>query len=472
MDLGVNETNPYLLGPYAPVEQELEATDLPVIGEAPRDFSGAYFRNGPNPRFAPKGGYHWFDGDGMVHAVHIDDGRVRYLNRYVQTRGLKKDEANGGALWSGLMEPVKENPSRWYKDTGNTDIVFHNRQLLATWYLAGTICELDPLTLETLGNTELEPGRRAKISAHPKVDPKTGELLFFDYGAVPPFMSYGVLGADGALKHLVPIDLPGPRLPHDMAFTENYSILMDLPVFLRPQAFKLGRWMVDFHEDMPSRFGIIPRYGASDEIRWFEADPCYVYHSVNAWEEGDEIVMLGCRVDDPLPKPNPKEGRWSHLIANLQVRARLHRWRFNLRTGETRQEYLDDLIAEFPTIDANRTGRPTKHAYHARLNTDRTLLFEALIKYDTDTGASTTLEYGPGRYGSEAPFAARENAKSEDDGYIVSFVTDTNEASSELWIIDALDLQAGPVARVGLPQRVPLGFHACWVDGDALPSQS
>lgn len=468
MNLGVNANNPYLLGPFAPVARELEATDLPVVGEVPRDLSGAYYRNGPNPRFAPRGGYHWFDGDGMVHAVHIEDGRVRYLNRYVRTSGLAQDEAAGQARWSGLMECRKENPGPWYKDTSNTDLVFHNERLLASWYLAGAISELDPHTLETLGTSDFEPGRRAKISAHPKVDPRTGELLFFDYGTRPPYMQYGVIGPDGALKHMVPIELPGPRLPHDMAFTDNYSILMDLPVFLRPQAVKLGRWLVEFHRDIPSRFGVIPRYGAPDEIRWFEADPCYVYHSVNAWEEGDEVVMLGCRVDDPIPTPNPEEGRWSHLIANLQVRARLHRWRFNLRTGDTRQEYLDDVIAEFPTIDAGRTGQSTTYAYHSRLNTDRALLFDGIIKYNTNTGTSTVMEYGPGRYGSEAPFAPRIGAKSEDDGYVVSFVTDENTDSSELWILDATQLDAGPVARVGLPQRVPLGFHACWVNGDAL----
>jgi carotenoid cleavage dioxygenase len=248
-----------------------------------------------------------------------------------------------------------------------------------------------------------------------------------------------------------------------MAITRNHSILMDLPVFYTPEALKLRRWLVGFYPELPARFGVVPRHGSS--VRWFEAEPCYIYHTINAWEEGDEIVLVGCRVADPLPPEDPRDGAWANMMANLRITANLHRWRFNLVTGETREEQLDDRNAEFPSVDPRVVGARSRHAYSMILGDEPTLRFTGVMKYDTDTGASQAWEWGPGRYGSESPFAPRTDAGAEDDGYLVSFVHDERENRSEVAVLRADDLAAGPVARVLLPQRVPLGFHACWVPG-------
>jgi carotenoid cleavage dioxygenase-like enzyme len=465
--------SPYLIGSYAPIDTEIDAECTEVIGEVPRDLFGAYVRNGPNPRFAPPGRYHWFDGDGMLHAVHIEDGRVFYRNRWIKTEALARETAEGAALWSGVMEPVAKNPkSAWpYKDTANTDVLFHNGSLLATWYMCGAPYDIDPRSLETRGAASFGGKRSFNVSAHAKVDPRTGELLFFNYGVRPPFMTYGVVGADGALKHHIPIELPGPRLPHDMAITERYSILMDLPIHLDERALRAGRWQTQYRRDVPARFGVIPRFGAPSDVRWFEAESCYIYHSINAWEEGDEIVMVGCRVDDALPAPNPEDGAYASMMAILRVKAKLHRWRFDLATGETREETLDDRNTEFPSMSRARLGRPTRYSYNVSMDSKRTLLFDGVVKYDTDTGASESHAFGPGRFGSESPFAPRAGASAssaEDDGYVLSFVHDEAAGKSELVILDARALSNGPVARVVLPQRVPLGFHACWVPGEKL----
>lgn len=463
--------NPYLSGIYAPTEHEIDVAALEVIaGEIPRDLFGSYVRNGPNPRFAPRGRHHWFDGDGMLHAIRFENGHARYRNRYVRTAGLARDEEEGRAVWTGLMESVKENPRGIpYKDTGNTDVVFHNGELLTSWYITGAAHRVDPDTLETRGLATLGRERPVRVSAHTKVDPITGELVFFQYGPMPPFMRYGVASPEGIVTTYQDIALPGPRLPHDMAMTANYSVLMDLPVFFSPEALMAQKWSVGYYPELPARFGVLPRQGG--EVKWFEAEPCYIYHVINAWEEGESIVMTGCRVTDPIPTPDPAHGQYAQMMANLRVTAHLHRWRFDLKTGQTHEEPLDDQNTEFPCIDQRALGRKNRFSYNMRIPDAPTLLFDGVVKYDLDTTASTTLPFGGERFGSEVAFAPAEGsaAAGEDAGYLLSFVSDRAEGTSECWVIDARDIEAGPVAKLRIPQRVPLGFHATWVPGASVP---
>ncbi|WP_428268480.1 carotenoid oxygenase family protein [Haliangium sp.] len=469
----LNATNPYLRGPYAPVAHESFAEVEILAGELPADLDGVFVRNGPNPKFAPRGRYHWFDGDGMLHAVHLRGGRARYRSRWIQTVHLAEEEAAGQALWRGLLEPTSDNPrSALFKDSANTDVVLFGHELLATWYICGLPYRVDPITLETLAPHRFGAERPRRISAHAKVDPVSGELCFFAYGPKPS-LDYGVVSAAGELIHSVEIPLPGPRLPHDMAITEHHAVLMDLPVFPTEKGLRERRWQVRFHPDVPARFGIVPRRGDADEIRWFEAAPCYIYHVVNAWEEGSEVVMVGCRVEDPTPPAErERDGIWARMMANLRVRAKLHRWRFDLATGNTREEVLDDRNTEFPALNMGRLGRPSRFAYNVSLADTPTLLFDGLVKYDLADGATSAYSFGPGRFGSEPGFAPRAGADGragdEDDGYLVSFVHDQREDRSELLVFDARDLGAGPCTRLALPERVPLGFHACWVPGAAI----
>lgn len=458
--------DPYLAGPYRPVDREL-AAPMPVIeGEVPSDLRGAYVRNGPNPKHTADGLHHWFDGDGMLHAaVFGPDGPI-YKNRWVRTPHLAREDEAGHALWRGLMEPFGHNPEDApTKDTGNTDVLAWRGELLALHYIRGVPHRVDPWTLETRGGATLGEERPVKMSAHAKVDPETGELLFFDYLPRPPYLTYGVAGADGKLAHRTTIDLPGPRLPHDMAFTERFAVLMDLPLYFRPEAMKQGKWQVAYYDEQPARFGVLPRRAEGSEIRWFEAAPCYVYHVVNAWEEDDAVVMIGCRCDTPLPPKDPADGAHARAFANLRLRAKLHRWRFDLKTGETTETPLDDRNAEFPTIDDRRAGRRSRYATLVTIPEARTLCFDGLVRYDLETGARHEHAFGDGVFGSEAPFAPRVGSTSDDDGYVLSFVSNANEDRSELWIYDAADIARGPVTRLAAPQRVPLGFHATWIDG-------
>jgi carotenoid cleavage dioxygenase-like enzyme len=452
-------------GIFAPVADELDARDLPVEGEIPADLHGLFARNGPNPRFEPRGRYHWFDGDGMVHAVRFEGGHASYVNRWVRTKAFALEEEAGRALWRGIMEPVElDNPHGPVKDTANTDLAFHAGKLLALFWLTGTPYELALPGLETRGRADFGTGKPVRVASHPKVDPRTGELAFMDYSPLaPPYLQYGTVSRDGRLLAKVPIEVPGPRLFHDIAITERFTIFLDFPMLWSTDKLQAGKRKVVFDTSLPSRFGLIPRHGGTKDVRWFEASPCYVYHTVNAWEEGDEVVFVGCRIENPVPKKGAYDGRYPRLDF-LELAPFLHRWRFNLATGAVREERLDDLATEFPRMRDDLLGRRSRFSYHAKLAASPLVLFEGTVKYDLETGARSTHAFGPGRFGSETVFAPRSGGSGEDDGWLLSLVANA-EGPSELEIWDARRMEAPPVARVKLPQHVPLGFHACWVPG-------
>jgi carotenoid cleavage dioxygenase len=468
-----NPIHPLLSGNFAPVDRELVLSDFKVIGEIPKDLNGLYVRNGTNRRHAHPGRYHWFDGDGMLHAARFENGNVVYRNRWVRTHGLAEEDAAGRALWGGIMEPPRaDRPEMPMKDTSNTDVKFHAGKLLTMWYLAGDIYAVDPATLDTEARETFGGTLPCHVSAHSKVDEHTEEFLFFDYTRTAPFMSYGVAGPDRRVKHWTPIELPGPRLPHDMAITRNYSILHDLPLFYDMDAFRSGRHKLKFYPEIPARFGVIPRYGKGSEIRWFEAEPCFIYHVVNAWEEGDEVVMTGCRYVTPRKyNGEPDAERFAKMIAALMMDAILYQWRFNLRTGAVKEAPIEDTLnAEFPTINSASQGSPSRFCYSLMMSRWPAGVprFTGLAKFDLATGAYAAYSEGPDCWYSEAPFAPRDNAAAEDDGYLVSFVWNAAERRSEIQVFDARRLGAGPIARVVMPVRVPNGFHATWVDAKRL----
>ena len=469
--------NPYLHGAYAPTVEEMYKDGLEVVGELPADLRGAYFRNGPNPVYQPAHRYHPFDGDGMVHGVYFRDGRASYRNRLVQTAALRQELICGRSVSPGVMGPFDYSVSEFgIKDTSNTDVLLYNGNLMTLWYNAGHPYRLNGETLESQGHFGLPPRDSLRLSAHSKVDWATGELLFFDYGDEPPYMTYGVADARGRNVHEVAIDLPGPRLPHDIGFTTHYAILHDLPFFHDPDVLRKHHFRVlTFHRDVPTRFGLIPRRGAGSEVRWFECEPCYILHVSNCWEEGDWVVMDGCRSINPMPRARDGEGDLASMLAYMRLEANAYRWRFNLRTGEVREGDIDDLNTEFNKTNPLFHGVKSRYAYHQRIpladEGGHTLRFTGLVKYNNDTGQHTQWRYGDGVYGSEAVYAPKvgaDRSAAEDDGYVITLITDSNTWRSECLVFDATDIEAGPVCRVLLPHRVPVGFHATWARGEDL----
>ncbi len=455
-------THPYVHGVHRQVGRELDAADLPIIGQLPAELAGTFVRNSADPVHGPGPRYHWFDGDGLVHGFHIEDGRVRYRSRWIHTRGFELERQAGRRLWSGINErPMPDSPGGPVKDTANTDLVVWNGQLVATWWLTGQPMALSCPDLDTLGPARAGAQRLPHMAAHPKVDPRTGELVFMGYDPFrAPYLHYGVAKPDGRVR-VEPIDIPHGHIPHDIALTERFTVLMDFPLGWDLAG---GKRQIRFFRDRPSRFGVLPRDGGNDDVRWFEHDPCYVYHLDGSWEEGDDIVIVGCRVADPIPD-RPHAGVVP-LLDRIELVPQLYRWRIHTATGDVTGEVLDDVPTEFPRVDDRSWGRPVRHLFHPRVAPQRDLTFDGLVAYDLATNSSRAIDWPDGLTSGEVVFAPRPGGSEGDDGWLVTVLSSPASDRSRLVVLDARELVE--VARVDLPFHVPQGFHAEWVPAGAV----
>ncbi|MFV0496013.1 carotenoid oxygenase family protein [Mycobacterium sp.] len=473
------DDHPYRTGPWRPQTTEWDADEPTVIaGEIPDDLDGIYLRNTENPLHPALKTYHPFDGDAMLHVVGFGGGKAFYRNRFIRTDGFLAENDAGGPLWPGLAEPVQlaKRDKGWgarelMKDASSTDVVVHRGVALTSFYQCGDLYRVDPRSANTLGK-ETWNGRfpaDCGVSAHPKADSRTGELLFFNYSKREPYMHYGVVDASNDLAHYVDVPLPGPRLPHDMAFTENYAILNDFPLFWDPGLLEQRVHLPRYYPDMPSRFAVIPRRGSSADIRWFEAEPTFVLHFTNAYEDGDEIVLDGFFEGAPQPADTggTKWERMFRFLALDRLQARLHRWRLNLVTGAVTEEPLAESITEFGVINADYATRNYRYVYAAS-GKPGCFLFDGLVKHDLVRGSEERFTFGDGVYGSETAMAPRVGGRAEDDGYLVTLTTDMNADASFCLVFDAARVGDGPMCKLALPERISSGTHATWAPGPEL----
>lgn len=474
-----DDTHPYRTGPWQPNMSEYDVTEPEIRGTIPEDLKGIYIRNTENPVHEALGRYHPFDGDGMLHSIAFDRGGCEYRNRFVRTKGFKEENEAGQALWAGLREkPNMSLREGWgartrLKDSSSTDVVIHGGVAATSFYQCGEIYEHDPRTLSPLGTApwldQVTSGWG--VSAHTKVDEATGEMLFFNYSKEAPFMHYGVVDKDRNLAHYIPIELPGPRLPHDMAFTKNYAILNDLPLFWDPEALAQGAHAVRFFHELPSRFAIVPRRGNPEDVMWFEAKPTYVLHWINAYEDGDEVVLDGYSQDPrrgTRTKGLPESlGAFEMLDINA-IGAHAYRWRFNTKTGAVTEGPLEDQVSEFGMINPSVAGKPYRYTW-ATTAKPGWFLFDGLLRLDVSTGDRQEYKFPDGVYASESPMAPRIDSTEEADGYVLTFTTDMNNDESACAIFDAKDISKGPIASVVLPQRICVGTHSYWAGENTRP---
>jgi carotenoid cleavage dioxygenase len=441
-----DEATPWwLAGNYAPIDGEIEAFDLAVTGQIPRSLNGLYLRNGPNP---PSGkSLSWFFGDGMAHGVWLEDGKARaYRNRYVRTTHYNEQRG---------YEPVADLAA----NLSNTAYVHHAGRLLSL-YEGGRPYVLSTEDLSTVGDSDFSFDDKllTAMTAHPKVDRRTDELHFFGYGPFEPYMTYHVVDASGALVRSVPIDLANPVMMHDFQLTERFVIVFDLPVLFDLQAAADGGFPFEWRPSVGSRFGVMPRDGETADIRWFDVDTCYMFHTVNAYEVGDRIEIIGSRHDHMWAGGAEDQTNMSHL----------YRWSIDLASETVTQTQLDDRIFDFPQANPAIHGRESHMGYGMRFapQVDPTALkpIVGVMKYDTDSGSADVYDYPDGFQPDEHVFAPDPDGDgNEDDGYLISYVYDKARDGTDLAIIDARDVMAGPVATIALPRRVPFGFHGKWV---------
>ena len=452
----------FLRGNYGPWPIEGEIHDVVVKGEIPRELNGTLYRNGPNPQFAPRGRYHWFDGDGMIHAFTLRDGKAHYRNRWVRTQRFQLEREAGEALWGGLADWTNSDPrvEGIFPNAANTNIIVHGGKLLALWE-AGPPHELDPHTLETRGIYDFEGKLQGPMTAHPKIDPQTGELLFFGYSPFPPYLRYYVASADGQITRSEEIDVPVPTMMHDFITTRDHVIFMVFPATFRFENFAAGtpiRW----EPDLGTRIGIMPRQGTSAEVRWFTTDPCYVFHPMNAYTENGRVIADVCRF-----ARLPLFDSASTADIGNDGAAKLTRWTFDLQSGAVKEQPLDDSPAEFPRLDERYAGLAYRHGYtggRCGASTDGGF-FNALFHYDHQSGQKRVCSFGTTGFPSEPIFVPRSVQSPEGQGYLLTVVYREPENRSDLVILDAENIDREPLATVTLPHRVPYGFHGNWGPG-------
>ena len=457
-----SEVNAFLQGNFAPWRMEGVAEDLEVTGRIPPELAGTYYRNGPNPAFEPPGRYHWFDGDGMIHAITLADGRAHYRNRYVLSAGLKEERAAGRGLFSGLLD-IDPSEAPRFKNTGNTNIVWHAGRLLALMEAAFPT-RMEPCTLETLGELDFDGRLAGAMTAHPKMDPETGEMLFFGYSPFPPHLQYHVADRDGRLVRSEVIDVAWPSMMHDFAITKDHVIFILCPLVFSFENLAKRGGVFSWEPERGTRLGVMPRSGGNADVKWFETEASYVFHPMNAFAEGDAIVLDVARYGrldfmSPQAAANP-----SYRDENA---ARMHRWRIDLRAGGVKSTPLDDIVTEFPRVDERRLGRRHRFGYtvarEPELDDGAQPVWTAIKKYDLERGTAETRRFGAENGVGEPLFVPRGAGAAEDDGWVLVLAYDHARNTSDFHILDAQNVRGEPVAVVHLPHRVPYGFHGNWV---------
>lgn len=499
--------NPYLKGVFEPVDKEVTCSDLKIEGEMPSAMYGLYARNGPNPRLKPLGEYHWFDGDGMTHAVRISSKGCTYNNRYVRTRRVIQEEragyqlfpkfgdANGpayllqmGLYWLRKMTGVVDISEG--TGHGNTSLFYHANQLLALEegdmpYALRVLCSG---VVETLGRQSFKGQLKHEFTAHPKKDWKTGELFAFGYNVgKAPYCTVSTFDPKGNMLHDVPVTLRGPVMMHDCAMTEDYFIILDMPLFFEADRIvKNGTLPFHFDTSRPSRFGLLPRY-ADDEsgIRWFDTPAQMIFHTANAWQEGPNIVKLVACCFDEFDLDLGKELKVAEVAPPVSESSLPHVFMmtFDLQSGKATRRRVAPAIGDFPTIPPRLTGHKTRYMYLSQMRPvppGRPVCFVGICKIDLEaedeaSGMTGEILYPEGLEGGEAFFVPTDKPSKgeetvEDEGYLVTFLSSAH-GESKMVVYDARTMATHPVASVSLPVRVPAGFHGLHINEKQLATQ-
>ena len=445
--------NIYLQGNFAPVDDEVTAFGLEVIGRIPAELEGRYLRNGPNPVTVDKPEqHHWFAGTGMVHGVRLRAGRAEwYRNRYVRSQAVR----------TALGEPVTaEDPN----GSPNTSVLAWAGATLAIVEGGSPPVELG-YELDTGAASAFSGTLPGAFTAHPKFDPITGELHAMCHAWAQWFdhIKYVVVGPDGTVSRTVDIPLPGMVMVHDMSLTRSYAVIYDLPVTVDFDLVAGGRFPFRWNPDYTPRIGLLPRASTdAADIIWCELDPCYAYHPMNAYDAEDGTVIIDiCRYDAMFAR--------DILGPAGDCLPSLYRWTVDPVRRTVRQTRLDDRTLEFPRVAPSVSA--SRHRFGYGVGVDDGFAPGDVYKHDLEKDTVEVHSLGTGRGSGETDFVPRENPTSEDDGWLMSYIYDATTDSSEFVILDARDLSNPPVARVPLPQRVPFGFHGNWISDHAVQAE-
>jgi carotenoid cleavage dioxygenase len=441
--------NPFLTGIHQPMTRELVIENLPVTGAIPAALDGRYLRIGPNPAGpVDPATHHWFTGDGMVHGLSLEGGKARwYRNQWI--RSTRAAAARG-------VEPAP-GPRRPPGDTVNTNVLGFAGHVYAMVEAGSTPVELGE-TLDSIAYSDFGGTLKGSFSAHPHLDPATGELHAICYeGMDPTTVRHVVVGPDGQVTREEPIKVAdGPSI-HDCAITQRYVLVLDLPVTFSMEAAMAGRsFPYRWNPAHPARVGLLPRAGTQDEIIWCEVEPCYVFHVANAWDQADGTVILDVVAHETM-FADSEAGPDSKASA-------FERWTIDPEAKKVTRTVLDPEPQEFPRPDERLFGRPYRYAYCMALPVREEFVGATrLYKHDLETGTRQVHDFGAKRYPGEFVFVPAHADAAEDEGWLIGLVIDMNDETTELVILNADDFESEAQARVKIPHRIPPGFHGNWV---------
>ncbi|KAK8657923.1 hypothetical protein V6N13_036140 [Hibiscus sabdariffa] len=472
-----------LSGNFAPVD-ELPPTECEVIqGALPSCLDGAYVRNGPNPQYFPRGSYHLFDGDGMLHSLRISQGKPTLCSRYVKTYKYTTERSLGSPVVPGLFSSFSSlpaciargalfaariimghfDPAKGIGNANTSLALFGNRlYALGESDLPYAIRLMPDGDIETLGRHDFGGTLLTNMTAHPKVDPDSGEAFAFRYGPIRPFLTYFYFDANGN-KHpdVHMMSLPHPSFVHDFTITKNYALFADIQMRMKKPVEMIvqgGPPMVSDPAKV-ARVGVIPRHAKNEsEMRWFNVPGFNPMHFVNAWEEdnGNAIVIVA-----------PNVITIQHALESFDlVHSMMEKVRIDLKTGLVTRQPISLRNLELAVINPSFVAKRNMYVYSGVC--EPLPKMSGVVKLDLSKGESqectvASRMYGPGCYGGEPFFVAKEGEKSEDDGYLLSYVHNENTGESRLLVMDAKSADLDIVATVKLPQRVPYGFHGLFV---------
>jgi carotenoid cleavage dioxygenase len=445
---GSAAANPYLDGNFAPVTTELTIEEpLPMDGAIPDGLEGLLLRNGPNPAMVPDPSrYHWFAGDGMVHAVELRDGAaVSYRNRWVRTRKLSRE----------VGTPSPPGPAEPLDGPANTHVVYHGGRVLAlveTGFPHRMTTDLRTVRVEDFGGMLTSP-----MTAHPHRDPDTGGLAFFGYDVFgPPFLRYHELDASGDLVHSTDVEVPRATMQHDFGVTASRVAFLDLPVvFDMNMAVEGNQLPFRWEPEAGARVGVLTRGGAGEDTTWIDIDPCYVFHVMNAFDDGAAMVLDVCRYERTFDT-GPGE-----LIGSTLPH--LQRWRVDPAARRVDITDVDDRNVDFPRVDDVLVGRPYRYGYCVRATQDTTTDFVGLVRYDLERDVAIEHEFDAGQSPGEPIFVRAHDGHADDEGWVITVVYDAARDASDVVILDATSFAGKPEAVIHLPARIPFGFHGSWV---------
>ncbi|HNN55660.1 MAG TPA: carotenoid oxygenase family protein [Novosphingobium sp.] len=444
-----DRAHPFLTGIHAPLHDELTISDLKVTGTIPPELNGRYVRNGPNP-FAPDPrGHHWFLGDGMVHGVCLKNGKALwYRNRYIRTTML---EAQGGPK-------AAPGPRRGEREVINTNVIQHAGKTLAIVEANAFPQELT-YELDAVSTHDFEGTLKGPFSAHPHLDPLTGELHVVTYDAmVQDTVWHVVVGPEGKVIREEPIPVrDGPSI-HECTITKNYVVIFDLPVTFSMKALIAGeQFPYKWNPEHPARVGLMPRKGTADEIIWCDVDPCYVFHVANSYEREDGVVIIDSSVHETMFAGGPDGPNGKQLG--------MERWEVDPVARKIKRTTVDSAPQEFHRPDERYFGQPYSLSWSLGLPGDDSAFVGSapIYRYDMAGGPRQAHNFGPGRVPGEFVFVPRSADAPEGDGWVMGYVIDQATDTTDLVILDASDMSKPPVASVHIPHRIPPGFHGNWL---------